>query len=335
RPVKIGTVACDRLLPHLSNILRHSIEWIAIALILGYCLGCSKSPAANFERQNKLGLNQNPKGLRVELTSWNGKKEFHLSEPVPLKLNFFSLDAGKYSLETREGSNSASLSERYQIFPADSVYYDNRLRVFACCHSKQKSLNSEPVSIILSQTVRFLKPGDYELYATSNRVFLAEQKREAETGNVDGPTVTSTIARLRIVPDDPQWISAQLTNIIRALNAPGTATMPDPCTALSWLDTSEAVEEKLRRIESSQPCGDPMSIAESAHADVILPRLLRLIHDPKFPVTQALVDSLGTVNALNDHPELAPSKASFSVERYFRIRDRVEVAERAYLPEIR
>jgi len=329
RRAKIGTAPYNQSHWLRRSILRVGAAWITGGLILGFSLGCSKSPAVNFERQNKLGLNQNPKGLRVELTTWNGKREFHLSEPVPLKLNFLSLEAGKYTIEMQEGSNSASLSERYQIFPADSVYYDNRLRAFACCHSKQQSLSSEPVSIILSQTVRFLKSGDYELYATSNRIFLAEQEREAKTDNVDGPTVISTIARLRIAPDDPQWLSEQLANIITALNGPSTATMPDPCTALSWL------EEKLRRIESSQPCGDPTSIAESVHPDVIIPRLLKLIHDPRFPVTQALVESLGTLSALKDHPELAPSKAPFSVERYFRLRDRVEAAERAYLPEIR
>jgi hypothetical protein len=47
------------------------------------------------------------------------------------------------------------------------------------------------------------------------------------------------------------------------------------------------------------------------------------------------VIALGTVKALEDHPELALSKAPFTVERYFRLRDCVNQAEEGYLPELR
>ena len=76
-------------------------------------------------------------------------------------------------------------------------------------------------------------------------------------------------------------------------------------------------------------------MAQTAHGDVVLPRLLKLVHDPDYPVGKNLVETLALVKTYREHPELAPLRIPSNQPSHRQLRQLQDEARLKYIQEVK
>lgn len=204
--------------------VRTALSALLLCLSASCLLSCQRKPLTSFERQNREARWQNPAGLKFELRTSDSRTTYHLFEPIPLDLAFSSSAVATYSIELDDEMNTASLSDKFLADPVDSLSstIPSWLRAFVCCGSNPQYLSSGPTVLQedLTDIFRFEKPGRYEIYATTQRIFRGKDASMEEDYGPSKFTVTSNILALTILPDDPKWDSHQLADALRILRDP-------------------------------------------------------------------------------------------------------------------
>jgi hypothetical protein len=254
-------------------------------------LGCLLSVApwcgaqTEFEMRNKEGLDRNPAGLRLLLGTEDGRSAFHLFETIPIVLEFSSSLPSAYSMEFDEEMNFAGQANTFEIFPRDTVsvpYPAMGSHAAVCCDSSKRYLSSRPTTLKreLTDYLRFEKAGTYSVFLVTNRVFQGPGR--PDDFDRSKLSLTSNILTFTILPDDPDWDSQKLQEVLGKLNDPHVRAnhaaalvharelareteqdfaMANVVTqtefvlaqkALNALDTKEAIRERVRlmRMES-------------------------------------------------------------------------------------
>jgi hypothetical protein len=239
---------------------------------------------AGFARENRDALNKNPAGLQVELRTHGGQTTFHLYETIPIEIAFSSSRQLAYSIEMNETMNPAGQANWLNIEPRESVLRTGTMwftHAFSCCASRRVYLASNPIVLHreLNDFLRFKKPGQYQLYFTTSRIFRGEVvHRPTQDFKQSTFSVVSNILSTVILPDDPKWDAARLAGTLSLLQDPQVRAayekmektihrMPSELDsdtartnelsqtefvraqkALNALDTPEAIQERINRM---------------------------------------------------------------------------------------
>jgi hypothetical protein len=253
------------------------------ATLLFLCvLGCSLPvayPQTVSEIPNKQGLANNPAGLKLLLRTKDGRSTFHLFETIPIEWEFSSSRPTTYSIELDEAMNFAGQANWFDVFPRDAVFVPYSAmghRGVVCCESDKRYLSSRPTILEreLTDYLRFEKPGTYSVHLVTWRVFRGASKSNDFLASRLG--LASNILTLTILPDDPEWDSQRLAEVLRTLSDPHVranyAAALDPANriegetardlamdnlvnqtefihaqqALNALDTEAAIRERVR-----------------------------------------------------------------------------------------
>lgn len=225
------------------------------------------------------GLSRNPAGLRLLLRTKGGKSTFHLFETIPVELEFSSSRSSAYSIELDERMNFAGQANKFEVSPADTVFLSAIGSHSAiCCDSRRRYLSPRPTTLRreLTDYLRFEQAGTYSVFLVTKRVFRGLGRRNGF--NPSELNLTSNVLTLTILPDDPEWDSQKLTEVLQKLNDPHIRAEYDVAVghanklietekyfaianvvtqtefvraqkALNALDTEDAIKERVRLMQ--------------------------------------------------------------------------------------
>jgi hypothetical protein len=193
---------------------RHQAPHLIVVLLTLALAACSHS---GFERQHEQAVLQNPAGVESEIRTSGGRRQFAVSEPVPIEEFYTSKYSGLWQIEVLEGWNDASALDVVHITDGKTIWDQPRqpLMGIICCDSRHVWLSLEPTRIPykLSNTPtrsnpegvknpEWLslslpkRPGKYRLYLTTQRVFGRGDNTTTPVGK--GLPISSNILDLEV-----------------------------------------------------------------------------------------------------------------------------------------
>jgi AraC-like DNA-binding protein len=194
---------------------RYAHLWAPLTTL--FFFACSHS---EFQRQHKQALAENPSGVELEIRTRDGRKQFAVSEPVPFEEFYTSTYSGLWHIEILEGWNEASnatSSDVVHLTDGGSVWNQPRegRAGTVCCDSRHVWLSQEQTRIpyqlsptlMRSNPSRYRnpewltlhlpsKPGKYQVYITTERVF--RRSDSTTTYNGKGVAVSSNLLTLEV-----------------------------------------------------------------------------------------------------------------------------------------
>jgi hypothetical protein len=197
---------------------------LRLSLLLLSVACCIEARAQSFEELHAKGLQQNPPGVTLTISTTDGSGTYHLSDRFHFQLFFTSKELEVYTLELMEGSNAASVSDEVTLQSAEMANpIHTRAGLFgvACCDGYRRYVGHLPRLATLTfglqdveRALNFqlgrdglpnaekLKPGDYKIFVQSRRLMRGWPKQGDEYHTVSDILVTSSnILRLTILPD--------------------------------------------------------------------------------------------------------------------------------------
>jgi hypothetical protein len=313
---------------------------ISLLLTVGIGIACTKKPPLSaFEKLQVDAYQKNPSGLRVELRTAGGKTTYRLYESIPIEIAFSSSKPVTYSVELNEGMNGAGSTNYFLVEPADSVFAaEVGARGVVCCDSVRPYLWNEPTILHrdLTSYLRFEKPGTFQLFYRTRRVFRGKGDGSVGHRYLDPSdlTVASNIVTISVLPDDPTWDAAQLESVKKRLDNPaireaynrafeaaragpeaefGVAYLEDLArmdyaraqAELTVLDTDDGVRERVLRMKSMprHTFIDEQQITATTRPAAMFDAMLIRAKEPDFPVDENYLATWATVLEKRDHPK--------------------------------
>jgi hypothetical protein len=270
-------------------------------LLLVLLRGC---PKTQFEQAQARAEAGNPHWLSIELHTADQRHEYKESEFFKVVVEYSSAVRELYKAETGEGYSTVAATDVLHISDGRDMY----LNIFGivCCGSKLIGLNDEPY-VYRPQLRLHLKPGTYEMYVTTRRVFpwnitpAVYQPSEWETA--------SNMIKIRVV-SDPGWQERELAKIHAKGNDPAT------CAALAVLDIPAATAQKLQNIRDGAACRSAM-FNETEYATA-LKGLDQIMRARDYGVIQRDVNFTLAMRSWLAHPELRQFPSDEEARERFR-----------------
>jgi hypothetical protein len=177
---------------------------VLLLLLLAVLHGCPKTPFEQAQARAEAG---NPHWLSIVLDTADKRRQYKESEFIAFTVSYSSAVSSLYKAEVAENSSLVAGTDVIHV----SDGHDASLRVFGvvCCGSSIIGLIEEPY-VYHPQLRLHLKPGTYEMYVTTHRVFPWNIVSEVYTPS-EWETA-SNMLKLRILPD-PGWQERQLAKI--------------------------------------------------------------------------------------------------------------------------
>jgi hypothetical protein len=260
---------------------------ILLLLLLAILHGCPKTPFEQAQARAEAG---NPHWLQIELDTSDGKRNYKESELIHFTVKYSSAVSSLYKAEVAEGSSGVAATDLLHL--SDGRKMGMHVYGIVCCSSRLIGLNDDPY-IYQPQLRLLLKPGTYQMYLTTHRIFpwgiLPEVYEPSQW------ETASNLLKIQVVPD-PGWQERALT----AINAkPHDPTM---CDALSILDIPGATARKLEIIRTGVPCQWRYSFNETEYPTA-LKGMERIIQSPTHGVVQRDINFVAGWRNWLAHPE--------------------------------
>jgi hypothetical protein len=256
--------------------------------------------------------------VTLTVSAADGKSSFRMGELIPLKLAFNSAIHGKYQVDLATYDRSGRMMAESFLVRPESGWVDP-LKVWFASGGVMGGLrgmgvlSGEPVFVALdmNEWVRFDRPGKYMVRVRSARV--------SAMGGIPGVQSSELVSNeieLTIVPADKAWQQETLKKAVAVLDKPGdpkaNPAAPEErklaARTLRFLGTVEAAREMARRCDgedSNAEFGYILGLAGSAHSDVAIAEMKRLLSDPDHGVSASFLFGLGH---LMRNPEGTPEE---------------------------
>lgn len=267
-----------------------------------------------------------PTGIELQLSA--SKTRFYWGEIVPLTLTLSARERGLFVAESLI-SDRARLNDidEFVVDPVSST--EDPLRglpgessgmegVFA----GNQILGPETpfrLDLNLNESVRFLRPGAYRVFAISRRVsqvidrsLTEEELRTYRAGKAI--EVVSNVLTVEVLPAPAAWVSAQIAEATEILDRPFVndaavfKARRQAGLTLRFLDTVEAAVALARRL--SPPDLDTFALRtallDSSHRAALLPELERLLVDPEQRIPASFLDSLARLAVIVEADGVLP-----------------------------
>jgi hypothetical protein len=135
--------------------------------------------------------------VELRIAIFPDTKTFRLPGPVKIEEFFTSKYPNQWHIELLEGWNEASVSDEAYVSDGHSSFVIGEGYGIVCCDSKHGWLDLDPLRIPSGYTrgptfvpIRITKPGKYQFYVTTYRVFSRDQTLATYEGR--GYAVTSS-----------------------------------------------------------------------------------------------------------------------------------------------
>jgi hypothetical protein len=259
---------------------------------ISFWLVCALSPSAT-----------NPSDIDFSVRLAKDSQVYHLGEPIEFEFSYSSSAAKKYQTDRVTPNPDMGVVSPHPS-PAEGVIDLRELRIDggvgfngSFMSGGPEFLGSQPVTerLDLSQWYRFEKPGHYSVRFTSQMIWRVKSLEEG--GGREDLELESDSVEFDILPADPSWEAAELSNIIEALNSDKyQGENMAVVHRLATLDTPAAIKELVDLFLGNSTYSDGQSIylglRESSHTDLIISMLQAAITDPAARVPQWLPELL-------------------------------------------
>jgi hypothetical protein len=183
------------------------------------------------------------------------------------------------------------------VDPPDTVF-KNKISPYGiiCCGSDRPYLRYAPTVLHrdLSDFLRFEKPGRYQVFYSTHRVFRGKANRNSTDiyHEQSELTATSNILTLTIVPDDPEWDARRLSEVLRTMGDPNVRAAYNRVTASvnrgsvlagDLASHNEFPETEFERARTELQALDSEEAIE--HRVMLMPKLGRHIYTNCEPIT--------------------------------------------------
>lgn len=154
---------------------------------------------------------ENPAGVELRIAISGGGTEFHVSEPVPVEEFYTAKYSGEWHLEVLDGWNEAGISDEAHVNDGSTA---SLLGLgIVCCDSRHVWLSLDPVRLpypnrtntvegyksSAARSIHFSKPGQYQFYVTTRRVFSRDQEMKTYQG-LGYAATSENVLSVKIVP---------------------------------------------------------------------------------------------------------------------------------------
>ncbi len=320
------------------QILSQTIR-IAFLLLgtLTLLLNASCSSADDdFVTGHKEAIAKNPEGVTLQIRLVDGKKQFHKGEIIRLELAFTSDKPDTYQVEIREYDRSGRLfEERYLVSPAENAvdpvqnYFWGPPFFGGICGGLSglpRVLDTTPwtIEFEINEWIRFEKPGTFQLYVISSRVW-DQNDRGRDGHTITKLPVASNIIEFEILPDDRKWSERTLQQAVQMLDSEVVCSTTPPifqtaseyqqyqetqkkyndlgaakrnaARVLRFLDTEQAAEEMIKRLKGANPFDGYdfqyyIGLIGSSHREYIIKTMEKYLVSTDHPVSEKFLRAL-------------------------------------------
>lgn len=154
----------------------------------------------------------NPTGVELKIATPDDQRVFRLSEPIQFAEFYKAKYPGNWHIEVLDGWNEASISEVAHITDGRTAWTAPLITSgFTCCHSRHVWLSLDPVRVpyrVLKgehpynsqqyRTIRLPKPGRYQVYVVTSRVFGRNYSTKTYSGK-GVPVASENVLDLEVV----------------------------------------------------------------------------------------------------------------------------------------
>lgn len=160
-------------------------------------------PKTPFEQEQALADARNPKGVEVEITTSDGRREYRYGEPIFVVPHFSSTLPYAYRIDVADGFSRAAATDELHISTGQRRMLSTT-RGITCCATRLVGLDDVPFFTPRYSTDPLnLAPGNYEIYLTSRRVFdwNVSESRQIQDDYPSSFEVASNMLKIRVVAD--------------------------------------------------------------------------------------------------------------------------------------
>jgi len=202
--------------------------------LLAAAVACSAQQISpSFDEQHAMGMDQNPPGVTLTISTRDGHSTYHLSDMLWFRLSFTNKNSDVYTVELDSAMNKAGVSDDFVIQRPDTtvpIHSQPSLMGYVCCDTNRRYLRKEPLVAetalrieYLERSLNFrlgnslvigaipslaekLKPGEYAIFLQSRRLMKGWPKSEHDQyHSVSDVVVTSNnVLHITILPDVPK-----------------------------------------------------------------------------------------------------------------------------------
>ena len=152
------------------------------------CVACKPS---NFDLAHGRAVSENPAGVDLRIATIDGRRKFRVTEQVQIEEFYTAKYPGQWHIEVLDGWNQASVADEDYVSDgvSTSIMKLPENVGFVCCDSKHVWLSLDPVRVPYGSSrehsfIRILvpKPGKYQIWVTTYRVFSRDQSMKTFSG---------------------------------------------------------------------------------------------------------------------------------------------------------
>ena len=197
--------------------------------LLAVSVACSAQQISHsFDEQHASGVEQNPPGITLAVSTRDGHSAYHLSDTLYLRLSFTSKNSHAYTVELNSAMNLAGVGDDFVLQRPDAtlpIHSQPSLMGYVCCDTDRRYLRDEP--LVAETTLRMeylerylnfqlhravtplaekLRPGEYAIFLQSRRLMRGWPTSEHDQYHtVSDIVVTSdNVLHITILPDVPK-----------------------------------------------------------------------------------------------------------------------------------
>jgi hypothetical protein len=185
-----------------------------------------QSALVSLDEQHRRGVEQNPPGVALTITTADGGSTYRRSDTIRIKLSFGSRQLHRYTVELSKG-NAATASNNFVVqgpgitVPAHSMA--NHPVAYVCCDSRRRYLGhfavAPEVNLNLNHVEEFAYTfnlpnasvehhklgGDYAIFAQTRNIMKGWPKtpRDSYHAASDIVVTSSNILHITVLPDAP------------------------------------------------------------------------------------------------------------------------------------
>ena len=289
-----------------------------------------------FERQHAQMVTAQPMGLTARVRTSVDKSAFTIYEPISVEVRLSSAARGTYTMEMSSmnhvyGQSGWAVSNPEWVVrpPLVNVAGSGYRSAVVCCAMDRRPLDDVPVRIDqeLTEFLRFTKPGRYQVYFWTRRVFDASGEHSNDYDVPSTFVTVSNVVTFDILPDDPAWSEGQLGVLLDGYDAARTALGRAPFERrLTLLDTPAGIAARVARLHqkpedewrfdlryhTASTASEPLFIS-TIRPDLAVAALEARVHRADIGVDNYLVDVWAKMLIQRDHGERF--NATFSSDR--------------------
>ncbi len=310
---------------------------INITIILSFLYFTGVLFADTFEEKHTLCLNVGSD--TPSLTISVEKDTYHVGEIIPVTFTFVNKSDREYKVSTRPYDRSGRLGDiAFHIDGIADAYSDPLDTYFSSFRGVGGGLSAGPESLgqysqvfDLNEWVRFDKPGQYRLYASTTRV-------SPKDNNGKSVSLCSQIIKLKIVPADENFVSGVINGAVKELHLKDEEVRSRAVRRLRFLSSPEAVQVLVTVLGDSDS-----NLSSEAFLGIIGSRdwanakkiLREKMDDPDIVINDLYIQTLGFVSLSRQEYPIVSLSDDLSAEKKEEIGKKIkEVAVKREQAEI-